>query len=291
MSVSTDLGDQREVRLPQGIIRYRERGQGSPILFVHGLLTNGDLWRKVVPLLAREHRCISPDWPLGSHEIPLQPTADLSTPGLAALVAAFIAEVGLRDVTLVGNDTGGAVCQLVVTRHADRIARLVLTSCDAFETFPPSPFGFLRWLPLIPGAVWLVAQSLRLSFVQRLPIGYGLLLRGQLDASVARSFVRPAASSADVRRDLAKVLRGVSTRYTLDAARRFSAFDRPVLLAWAGDDRLFPLALAQRLAGAFPRARLEVIPDCRTFVPEDQPERLAALIRTFSAGVTALVSA
>src|SRR4029077_13212037 len=98
----------------------------------------------------------------------------------------------------------------------------------------------LRWLPLIPGAVWLVAQSLRLSFVQRLPIGYGLLLRGQLDASVARSFVRPAASSADVRRDLAKVLRGVSPRYPLAAPRRFSAFDRPVLLAWAGDDRLFP---------------------------------------------------
>jgi len=291
MAVSADLGDQSEVRLPQGIIRYRERGQGSPIVFVHGLLTNGDLWRKVVPLLAREHRCITPDWPLGSHEIPLQPTADLSTPGLAALVAAFITEVGLRDVTLVGNDTGGAVCQLVVTRHADRIARLVLTSCDAFETFPPSPFGFLRWLPLIPGAVWLVAQSLRLSFVQRLPIGYGLVVRDKLDAAIARSFVRPAALSRDVRRDLAKVLRGVSTRYTLDAARRFSAFDRPVLLAWAGDDRLFPLDLARRLAAAFPRARLEIIPDCRTFVPEDQPERLATLIRSFSAGVTALVSA
>jgi pimeloyl-ACP methyl ester carboxylesterase len=291
MAVSADLGDQSEVRLPQGIIRYRERGQGSPIVFVHGLLTNGDLWRKVVPLLAREHRCITPDWPLGSHEIPLQPTADLSTPGLAALVAAFITEVGLRDVTLVGNDTGGAVCQLVVTRHADRIARLVLTSCDAFETFPPSPFGFLRWLPLIPGAVWLVAQSLRLSLVQRLPIGYGLVVRDKLDPSIARSFVRPAALSRDVRRDLAKVLRGVSTRYTLDAARRFSAFDRPVLLAWAGDDRLFPLDLARRLAAAFPRARLEIIPDCRTFVPEDQPERLATLIRSFSAGVTALVSA
>jgi len=291
MAVSADLGEQSEVRLPQGIIRYRERGQGSPIVFVHGLLTNGDLWRKVVPLLAHEHRCVTPDWPLGSHEIPLQPTADLSTPGLAALVAAFIAEVGLRDVTLVGNDTGGAVCQLVVTRHADRIARLVLTSCDAFETFPPSPFGFLRWLPLIPGAIWFVAQSLRLSFVQRLPIGYGLLVRDKLDASVARSFVRPAASSSDVRRDLAKVLRGVSSRYTLDAARRFSTFDRPVLLAWAGDDRLFPLALAQRLAAGFPRAKLEVVPDCRTFVPEDQPEHLAALVRSFSAGVTALVSA
>src|SRR5262249_53078408 len=140
MAVSADLGDQSEVRLPQGIIRYRERGQGSPIVFVHGLLTNRDLWRKVGPPPPPEPPRLPPAWPPGSHEIPLQPTADLSTPGLGALVASFITEVGLRDVTLVGNDTGGAVCQLVVTRHAERIARLVLTSCDAFETFPPSPF-------------------------------------------------------------------------------------------------------------------------------------------------------
>ena len=110
MSISHQLGDPKEVRLPQGNIRYRERGRGTPIVFVHGLLTNGDLWRKVVPLLAREHRCITPDWPLGSHEVPLQLAADLSTPGLAALVADFLAALDLRDVTLVGNDTGGAIC-------------------------------------------------------------------------------------------------------------------------------------------------------------------------------------
>ena len=275
MSISHQLGDPKEVRLPQGNIRYRERGRGTPIVFVHGLLTNGDLWRKVVPLLAREHRCITPDWPLGSHEVPLQSAADLSTPGLAALVADFLTELDLRDVTLVGNDTGGAICQLVVT----------------FETFPPSPFGFLRWLPMIPGAVWLVAQSLRIPLVQRLPIGYGLLVRGKLDDAVARSFVGPAATSAAVRRDLAKVLRGVSPRYTLEAARGFSSFDRPVLLAWARDDRLFPLALARRLAASFPRARLEVIDDCRTFVPEDQPDRLAKLIAAFEAGDAAHISA
>jgi pimeloyl-ACP methyl ester carboxylesterase len=89
-----------------------------------------------------------------------------------------------------------------------------------------------------------------------------------------------------VRRDTAKVLRGISPRYTLAAAERFAGFDRPVLLAWAGDDKLFPLALARRLAAAFPKARLEVIPDCRTFVPEEQPERLAALIASFMAAGT-----
>ena len=143
MSLSSKLGEEKSVRLPQGTIRYRERGRGTPIVFVHGVLANGDLWRDVVPRLAETHRCITPDWPLGSHEVPMEATADLSTPGLARLVADFLAALDLRDVTLVANDTGGAVCQLVVTSHPERIARLVLTSCDAFEVFPPRPFDIL----------------------------------------------------------------------------------------------------------------------------------------------------
>ena len=122
MSLSPKLGEQKVVRLPQGAIRYRERGRGTPLVFVHGVLVNGDLWRDVVPLLAVSSRCITPDWPLGAHEVPLEPTADLSTPGLAALVADFLAALGLRDVTLIGNDTGGAVCQLVVTSHPNASA-------------------------------------------------------------------------------------------------------------------------------------------------------------------------
>jgi pimeloyl-ACP methyl ester carboxylesterase len=80
MSISGSLGRQREVKLPQGTIRYREQGEGEPIVFVHGLLVNGDLWRKVVPLLSDRYRCIAPDWPLGAHEVPLSPDADLTPP-------------------------------------------------------------------------------------------------------------------------------------------------------------------------------------------------------------------
>ena len=129
--------------LPQGTIRYRERGNGEPIVFVHGLLVNGDLWRKVVPTLAKDFRCITPDWPLGSHEVPMNPDADLTPTGLAKLVADFLAALELENVTLVGNDTGGALSQIVVTEHPERIARLVLTPCDAFEVFPPRLFKYL----------------------------------------------------------------------------------------------------------------------------------------------------
>lgn len=289
MSLATRLGEQKTVRLPQGTIRYRERGRGTPIVFVHGVLVNGDLWRDVVPLLADSYRCITPDWPLGSHEVPLERTADLSTPGVAALVADFIEALDLRDVTLIGNDTGGAICQLVVTSRPQRIGRLVLVSCDAFERYPPPPFDvLLRWLPRIPGAIWMTSQLMRFAFMRKQPTGYGLVIRGELDDELARSFTGPAAASAGVRADIARLLRGVSPQHTLEAAKRLPAFDRPVLLAWGGDDRLFPLELARRLAALFSNARLEVVPGARTFVPLDEPARLAALIDDFAGARGAL---
>src|SRR5437868_4113845 len=139
MSVSSNLGEQRQVATGAGTIHYRERGSGAPVVFVHGLLTNGDLWRDVVPPLAAHRRCIVPDWPLGSHTEAMGAHADLSTPGLAKLVAEVLTALDLEQVTLVGNDTGGAVCQLVAAHHPARLGGLVLASCDAFEVYPPPP--------------------------------------------------------------------------------------------------------------------------------------------------------
>jgi len=212
----------------------------------------------------------------------MEATAELSTPGLAKMVADFMAALDLRDVTLVGNDTGGAICQLVVTNHPERIGRLVLTSCDAFERYPPPPFDILlKWLPRIPGGVYLTAQSMRFRFMRRQPTAFGLVIRGELDDELARSFTESPRLSAGVRADVARLLNGVSNAHTIEAAERLPGFDRPVLLAWGGDDRLFPLELGKRLAARFPRARFEVVPNARTFVPLDEPARLAALILDF----------
>jgi pimeloyl-ACP methyl ester carboxylesterase len=282
MSISPQLGEQKQVELPQGTIRYRERGTGEPIVFVHGLLVNGDLWRKVVPELAKDFRCITPDWPLGSHEQPMPPGADLTPPALARLIADFMAALDLQGVTLVGNDSGGALSQIVVTEHPDRVGRLVLTPCDAFEVFPPSMLKYILIVPRIPGALFTLSQSLRLNAVRRLPIAFGWVTKRALDREISESYVRPSISSGAIRRDTAQFIKGISPEYTLAAARKFSGFDRPVLIAWAGDDKFFPLDLAKRLADGFPNARLEVIDDSRTFVPEDQPERLAGLIGAFA---------
>jgi pimeloyl-ACP methyl ester carboxylesterase len=285
MSASEELGSRHEVRLGGGTIQYRERGDGDPIVFVHPIFTNGDLWRDVVPPLAEQHRCIAPDWPLGSHSIPMDRDADLSPPGLADLVGEFLDRLDLRDVTLVGNDTGGAISQLVVTRHPDRIGRLVLVSCDAFEVFPPRLFGYLKLTARTPGGTFLAAQSLRSRLIRRLPITYGWVTHAPLDRDAGNSYVRPLVNNRGTRRDANKVLRGMDPRHTLAASERFRDFDRPVLVIWGGDDRVFPRSLGERLAYVFPHARLQIVAGARTFVPEDRPAQLAGLIRDFMAGV------
>jgi pimeloyl-ACP methyl ester carboxylesterase len=163
LSKSHELGEQREVRLESGVVRYRESGSGEAIVFVHGLLVNGDLWRKVVPSLAREFRCITPDWPLGSHDVPLDDGVRLTTRRAAGIVRRFLDALDLKDVTLVGNDTGGGLCQILVSERPERVGRLVLTSCDAFENFPPKALYPLMAAARVPGLPWLLLQSMRIA--------------------------------------------------------------------------------------------------------------------------------
>lgn len=281
MDAARLVDSEREVALSGGTIRLRERGAGPPILFVHGVLVHGGLWSKVVDRLAPDFRCIAPDWPFGSHSVPMARDADLTPDGVADLVAELIERLDLGPVTLVGNDSGGAIAQLVVTRYPERVERLVLTNCDAFDRFPPPMFGYLRWSTYVPGAVTALAQTMRLRAARRLPIAFGWLTYKPMDADLVESFVRPIIDDAAVRRDLKKFLRTISPRYTRRAAELLPAFDKPALIAWGRDDKFFPADLARRLAATLPQATLEWIDGARAFVPQDQPDRLAELIRKF----------
>jgi pimeloyl-ACP methyl ester carboxylesterase len=272
----------REARLAQGTIRYRELGTGEPVVLVHGLLNNSLLWRDMAPRLAKDFRVIAPDWPLGSHSLPLNQGTDLSPPGLARIVADFMAELDLQGVTLVGNDTGGAICQLVAVAHPERLARLVLTPCDAYDNFLPPMFRPLQLAAMVPGAVWLIGQSLRPRPARRLPFAFGWLSKRPLAPEVSDAFLAPALGDRRIRREVAAVLKGISSRYTLEAASRFGQFEKPVLVAWAPEDRFFPYKHAERLAQAFPDARLERVEDSRTYVSVDQPQRTAELIAAFA---------
>jgi len=283
VSVSAVLGERRIAATPAGTIEYRESGRGSPVVFVHGVGVNGDLWRRVAPRLAAEHRCIVPDLPWGAHSRPLRPDADLSLPGMARIVADFMAALELDDVTIVANDTGGAVAQSLVGRHPERIGRLVLTSCDAFEKFPPTPQRYLELTARSRALMWLVGWSVQFRLVQRLPTAYGWVTSRPIEPAIMRSYTEPVRTNPGVRRDLTRLLRAVDTRYTYEAAESLRAFDRPALVLWADGDKIFPSEHGRRLAELLPQGRFELVPDSRTFIPEEQPERLAARVRDFVA--------
>jgi pimeloyl-ACP methyl ester carboxylesterase len=271
-----------ELTLDQGTIRYRDEGSGPAIVFVHGALVNGRLWEPLVERLRGRFRCVVPDLPLGSHELPLDPRADLSPHGLAALIAQFVAALDLRDVTLVGNDTGGALSQLVVVEHPERIGRLVLTDCDAFEDFPPNAFKGLVAAAKVPGVLKAMLLPMRSRRLRNLPMAYGLLTKRPVPGDVSDSWVLPALRDQGVMRDLRKVLAGVDANILLDNTPKLSSFTKPVLIIWAREDRFFKLDHAHRLAKIFPDARLEQLDDAYAFVSWDQPERVAELLGSFA---------
>jgi pimeloyl-ACP methyl ester carboxylesterase len=280
---SESLGQEHRVRLPAGEVRYSERGTGAPVVFVHGVLTNAELWRKVVPdVAAAGFRCLAPDLPLGSHELPMHPGADLSPTGNADVIADFLDALDLRDVTLVANDTGGALTQILLSRRPDRVGRVVLTPSDCFEYFFPPIFKALPPLARIPGSMAVLGQLLRIRALYPLPILFGWVVKRPLPDAVAQAYLSPLRKSAGVRRDLRKLLREVHPRHTLAAAEALRTFDRPVLLAWAPEDKLFPIRLAHRLAALLPDAKLVEVPDSYTFLSEDQPAVLARHVVEFA---------
>jgi pimeloyl-ACP methyl ester carboxylesterase len=275
-----ELGPARTLELDGGRLNVHVCGEGPAVVFVHGVLVNANLWRGVVARLDGFTR-VALDMPLGSHLVAM-PARRLTPDDLAALIGEAVQALGLEDVTLVGNDTGGALCQIAASHRPPWLGRLVLTSCDAFEHFPPSMLKPLFASLSMPGGALAALAPMRLRAARRLPIAYGLLTHAPIPDAPSDSYVLPALSDPDVRADLVRVSRGIDPCHTIQAGQRLAALDRPALIAWSADDKFFPRADGERLAATIPGARFELVDGARTFSPEDRPERLAELIAAFA---------
>jgi pimeloyl-ACP methyl ester carboxylesterase len=271
-----------QIELSAGTIDYEDTGGDGPTLvLLHGLLMDASLWDDVIADLSVDHRCVAPTLPLGAHRHPMHADADLSLLGIARLVAELLDRLDLHDVTLVGNDTGGALVQLLVCDDATRVSRIVLASCDAFDNFPPGLTGKTLVLTgkLPPALFGLFMQQMRLRPVRRLPIAFGWLTK-RGDAATAR-WIKPVLRRREIRRDTVRVLRAAAAdkHVMLDAAECLPTYDRPALVVWASEDRVMPSDHGRRLAELLPQGRLVELPDSYTLIPLDQPARLAASIR------------
>jgi pimeloyl-ACP methyl ester carboxylesterase len=269
-----------EIDLSAGTLDYLDTGGGGPTLvLLHGLLMDSSLWDGPIADLSTDHRCIAPTLPLGAHRHPV--SGDLSLPAIARLVEEFLDRLDLHDVTLVGNDTGGALVQLVLAGKPERVVRAVLVSCEAFDNVPPGLTGKVLVLSgrLSPRLFGAFMQQLRLRAVRRLPIAFGWLTK-RGDATTAR-WIRPVLTSQQIRRDTVRMLRAIDGGAVAEATAALPSFHRPALVVWAAEDRVMPPEHGRRLAELLPDARLVEVADSYTLVPLDQPAALAGAVRDF----------
>jgi pimeloyl-ACP methyl ester carboxylesterase len=282
---SDALGEPVSLDLPQGRLEAFRRGAGGPaIVFAHGWLANANLWRGVVDRLASDFTCFSLDLPFGAHRIALDDGADLSATGCGTLVADALDALGLERVTLVGNDSGGAYSQIALSRRPERVARLVLTSCETpYDEFPPVPFDGLPAAARDPAVLGQLLGALEDPEIRKLPAAFGLLVKHPLDPRASDSYALPCLRDPAVLRNTAKVMAGASTEAVRQAgAVLIESWKRPVLLIWSREDPVFPIAHARRYAEALPVAELAELDDSYSFTPEDQPAALAAAIAGFA---------
>ena len=265
--------ERKEVQLPAGTVRYREAGDGKPVVFVHGFLVDGRLWDGVVDQLSDRFRCLVPDWPLGAQQVAMNPEADLSPPGVARLIADFLDRLELEDVTIVGNDSGGAISQILAANHPQRIGRLALTNCDTHENFPPGIFKAMPPLAKLPGGMIVLSAPFRIPALARR--AFAPFARTKIPDELVASWMEPATNDSGVMRDAKKFTAGMNKRHTLAAAEKLQTSEMPLRLLWAPGDKFFPLSYAERLAGEVKNAEIVEIPNAKTFVPLDQPQRVA----------------
>jgi pimeloyl-ACP methyl ester carboxylesterase len=224
-----------------------------------------------------------PNWPLGAHAVAMAPQASLSVSGMVQLIVDFIVELDLHDVILVGNDTGGALVQMVGASCPQRLARMVLTTCDAYDIFPPPAFVHLTWMGHVPGLAWLAYQLMHhIPASRRLSIAFGSLTDRPLDPGLVKQWIRPLRENVGVRRDVCKFLRTLSSRDTEEAGEALKAFDKPVLLLWSTRCNYFPRRLAERLQRELPHAELHWIDSGGVFVSLEHTAQVAGHIRRFA---------
>ena len=273
-----------EIELSAGSILYEDSGgEGPVVVLCHGLLMTASLWDEVVEELGSGFRCVRPTLPLGAHRRPMRPEADLSLRGQVHLLAEFLERLELEEVTLVFNDWCGA--QLLVAEGWDgRVGRLVLASCETDDNYPPGLPGRVAALAArLPGGLAAVLKPLRFKPLRRLPMTFGLMSKRPIPDALVDQWLEPALTNTAIRHDLRKYA-GDTRQGRLQLVKanpRLADFGKPVLVAWAAEDKVMPITAGRRLAAAFPDSRFIELTDSRTLIPIDQPRALAGAIATF----------
>jgi pimeloyl-ACP methyl ester carboxylesterase len=294
---SPTLLPRRTAHLAHGDIAYVDHGPAdagaaadadadAPVaLFVHGVLVNADLWRNVIWDVADVRRCIAPDLPAhGASPAPAGTgsTDVLSLEGLAGMLDALCAHLGLDQVDVVANDTGGAVAQVFAARHPERIRTLTLTDCDVHDNFPPEVFKPFVAMAETGEFGPLVSALAADGAAARSEAGFGMghAAPDRLSDDLLASYLAPFA--ADQGKGLERFLISSSAAELIAVEPLLATLHAPTQIAWGTADLFFGTEWAERLRSMIPGVeRVTLVPDAMLFWPDERAADLVVLLRDF----------
>lgn len=260
-------------------VRYRRFGSGPPLVFVHGWPMSGNTFRALVHELADDYCCYVLDLP-GAGDSPWNPEIRDIFKDFGRLVASFVTQLDLREVFLVGHDSGGTIARLAAASVPQRVAGLMLTNTETPGDHLETVEAFQK-IAGLPGAKAIFKLLLRSRMFLRSGFGFGGCFadKATIEGEFLETTIRPL--QRDPSGALAQLRRG-----DLDIVDELEALhaklDMPVLCVWGDSDPFFPLEHAQRMASNWAApVTLEVVKDHRLLVHEDAPEVVARHMRVF----------
>jgi pimeloyl-ACP methyl ester carboxylesterase len=271
----------KAVTTAAGTIAYVERGHGPVALFVHGVLLNGHLWRHQLEELSDIRRCIAPDL-LAHGDTETAAGQDVSATGNAVMLAQFLDALGIDQVDLVGNDSGGGIAQIFAAHYPERVRSLTLTDCDTHDNWPPEAFKPFLAMAAAGGLREALGAMLADKNVYRSPEALGPAYErpdGVSDATI-ETYLEPFLRSASRTNDLERFLAAFDPAHTVAVEDRLKRLQAPTLIAWATDDVYFPIEWANWLTATIPGTRRQVrFHGARIFFPEERPEEFNRELR------------
>jgi pimeloyl-ACP methyl ester carboxylesterase len=269
------------IQTPSGRISYVEAGSGPVALFVHGVLLNKHLWRHQLSGLSDIRRCIAVDL-LAHGDTEIEPNQDVSVTANANMLREALDALGIDQVDLVGNDSGGGIAQIFAALNPNRVRSLTLTDCDTHDNWPPEAFKPFVEMVAAGGLSKMLNAMLADKSIYR---SLGALGPGYERPETATDedieiYLRPHLRSEQRTRDLERFVGAFDHKHTLAIEPQLRRLKAPTLIVWGTDDVYFPVKWAHWLAEAIPGAKPPVeLPGARIFFPEERAEAFNQLLR------------
>lgn len=257
-------------------IAYRQQGEGSPVILIHGIPTNSLMWRAIIPQLSGSHRVIAPD--LLNYGLSDKPAAaDVSISAQSRIIVRLMDALGVRRADVVAHDIGGGVAQLMAVNHPEKIRKLVLLDSVCFDSWPIPEFEPLQQ----QGAEAAMSLDEFVKMMRDFMPG-GVHNKEVMTDEVMDLYLDPW-SSEDGKRAFFRNLRRLNKEYTEAVSDALERLPHQTLVMWGDKDPFQKPEYASKLAAAIPNAELVWVKDAGHWLTEEKPDEIGHRIKQFLA--------